>query len=76
VEKKRTAALSRSPSCIDSIVDTRDFFDPAMPLFVRHRHDGLSVPMEVIGDERYLLENILKRVAYYSPRRPNSFSNL
>lgn len=64
------------PVRVDPFVDSGNFFHPSMPLFVRHAHDVFPVPVEVVSDERYLLEDILQGVAYDSPRRPNSLSNL
>jgi hypothetical protein len=63
------------PVGVDPLVDPRNLFYPCMPFFMRQAHDGFPVPVEVIGDERYLLEDILQGVAYDSPRRPNSLSN-
>jgi hypothetical protein len=63
------------PVRVDPFIDPGNFFHPRMPLFMRHSHDGFPVPMEVIRNERYLLEDILQGVAYDSPRRPNSLSN-
>lgn len=60
---------------VDPLVDAGDLSHPRVALPVTQREHLVSTPMEVVGDERYLLEDILKRVAHYSPRRPNSFSN-
>ena len=64
------------PVRVDTFVDSGNFFHPCMPLFVRHAHDVFPIPVEVVSDERYLLEDVLQGVAYDSPRRPNSLSNL
>ena len=64
------------PVRVDAFIDSRNFLHPCVPLFMWHRHDGFPVPMEMVRNERYLLEDILQGVAYDSPRRPNSLSNL
>src|SRR5271155_2766342 len=57
-------------------VDPGNFRDPALALAVIQGHDLFVRPMQVIGDEGYLLEQSLRGVADHSPTPLISSSNL
>jgi hypothetical protein len=75
LERRRARRARRSARCVDLLVDRRDLLDPLVALTMTDIKQTIAVPMEMVRDERYLLEDILKGVAHYSPRRPNSLSN-
>src|SRR5437870_4696507 len=52
---------------VDLLVDLADLLDPHVPLVVLHVEDVVHVPVEVIGDVRYLAGELVQRVAYDSP---------
>jgi hypothetical protein len=54
------------PSCsfaVHPLVDGRDLGDPLPPLGVLQVHDFLVSPVEVEGDEGYLLGQLIEGVA-------------
>lgn len=52
-----------------------NFLDPSLPFPVLKVHDLGVGPMEVIGDEGYLLVQPVEGVARYSPTGSSSTSN-
>ena len=64
-------------SCLgSSAVDGRDLCHPAPPIRVLQRHDLGVRPVKVIGDEGYLLVELLEGVAYDPPSAVASSSNV
>src|SRR5271165_454299 len=57
-------------------VDPGDFRDPSLAFAVIQGHDLFVRPMQVVGDEGYLLVQLLRGVANHSPTLPISTSNL
>jgi hypothetical protein len=53
---------------VQTVVDARHLFDPALPLGVFHPHDLVVGPVKVICDICYLLEQAIEGVADYPPR--------
>jgi len=48
-------------------VDRRNFVDEALPVAVRQAQNGFERPVEVVGDEGYLLVQAVEGVAYDPP---------
>ena len=48
---------------IDLSVDRRNLGDPTSPLAMLHIHDFRAAPVKVIGDEGYLLVQLIEGVA-------------
>jgi len=48
---------------VDALIDAGDLGDPAATLSVLHAHDLRARPVEVIGDEGYLLMQLIEGVA-------------
>ncbi|MGB4677906.1 MAG: hypothetical protein WBH90_14380, partial [Aggregatilineales bacterium] len=58
----RSSCLLRS-FFIHPPVDGRNLLHPLPPVAVLHRQDRLRAPVEVIGDEGYLLDKLVEGVA-------------
>src|SRR5262249_18998712 len=56
-------------------VDGRNLVDQALPVAVLEAQDLGEGPVEVVGDEGYLLEQSVEGVAYRSPGREASTAN-
>ena len=57
-------------------VDGRNFVDEALPVAVRQVQNGFERPVEVVGDEGYLLVQAVEGVAYDPPAGVVSSSNV
>ena len=58
---RATSGLNRL--VVDPLVQARDLGDPAMAVGVLQIEDAIRRPVEVVGDERYLLVEPLEGVA-------------
>ena len=56
------------------LVDRADLLDEAATVAVLQLHDLFQRPVEVVGDEGYLLVELFEGVAYDSPGEPTSMS--
>jgi len=52
-----------SSGLVDLLVDLGDLLDPNVPLAVFHLEDVVERPVEMIGDVRYLLVQLVQGVA-------------
>jgi hypothetical protein len=76
-ERRRSAgrsdrAASRTRFLVHALVETRDLGHPAPPIRVFERENRLRFPVEVVGNERYLLEESIEGVATNPPRPSTS----
>lgn len=60
---------------VDALIQARDFTHPTSSVRVLERENALLVPMEVVSDEGYLLEDRVEGVASNPPRPPTSAWN-
>ena len=60
----------------DDFINPADLLDPALSLWMGKAVDSAPRPVKMIGDEGYLLKELLQGVAYDSPGISSSNSKL
>lgn len=71
--QRASRSHARRALCLltEALVDAADLFNPAAAVAVLELQDLFERPVEVVGDEGYLLVELRQGVARYSPAGPN-----